>query len=68
MQNEIVLEVDRSSLEVDGINTWDYPDFCDAFFSYGEWSDGTPMTDEELNQFSDDNAELLNEMVHNHLM
>lgn len=26
----------------------DYPDFCDAFISYAEWKDGTPLTDDEL--------------------
>jgi len=31
--------------EVDGVDSEDYPDFCDAFFSYAEYEDGTPLTD-----------------------
>ena len=33
-----------SYVEVDGIDTADYPDFCDAFISYAEY-DGRAMTD-----------------------
>lgn len=46
-------EVDMTSLEVDGVDPKDYPDFNDVFFSYGQFKDGTLLTDEEL--------ELLNE-------
>jgi len=35
------------AIEVDGIDTRDYPDFCDAFISYAEYK-GVEMTDEEL--------------------
>ena len=35
------------NLEIDGIDTTDYPDFCDAYASYAEWEDGTPLTEEE---------------------
>ena len=29
------------NLEIDGIDTTDYPDFCDAYASYAEWEDVT---------------------------
>ena len=49
--------------EVDGIDSSDYPDFCDAFFSYAEYEDGTPLTDEELEQLGDENAEMINQLA-----
>ena len=48
------------SLEVDGLDGDDYPDFCDAFFSYAEFEDGTPLTDEQLEELADENPEILN--------
>ena len=42
-----------SDVEVDGIDTADYPDFCDAFISYAEY-DGRAMTDTELDTLNDD--------------
>ena len=33
-------------LEVDGVDSADYPDFSDAYFSYGCYEDGTPLTDD----------------------
>lgn len=47
-------EIDYSTLEVDDINHRDAPDFTDAYFSYGEYTDGTQLTDDELNRLSDD--------------
>jgi hypothetical protein len=40
--------VNERSLEVENVDRSDYPDFCDAHFSYGEYNDGTPLTDDEL--------------------
>jgi hypothetical protein len=47
-------EIDYDSLEVDGIDTRDYPDFVDAYFSDGYYTDGTPLPDEVLNDLGDD--------------
>lgn len=41
------------SVEVDGINSRDYPDFCDAYIDYAE-IDGRPLTDKELDEVNDD--------------
>jgi hypothetical protein len=49
--------------EVDGVDSGDYPDFCDAFFSYAEYEDGTPLTDEELEQLGDENGEMINQLA-----
>lgn len=51
------------NLEVEGVDMDDYPDFCDAFFSYGEYDDGTVLSDEELEQLGDENGDALNEMA-----
>ena len=39
-------------LEVDGVDSGDYPDFSDAYFSSGCYEDGTPLTDEELDKLT----------------
>lgn len=41
------------SVEVEGIDTRDYPDFSDAYISYAE-IDGREATEEELQELSDD--------------
>ena len=48
-----------SDFEVDGIDTADYPDFCDAYienasvFHNGVWRDATEDELDELNEDSD---------------
>ena len=42
------------NVEVDGIDTRDYPDFCDAYITYAEHEDGTVFTDDELEVLNDD--------------
>lgn len=39
-------------LEVDGVDSGDYPDFSDAYFSSGCYEDGTPLTEEELDRLT----------------
>ena len=60
-------KVDISSLEMEDVDMKDYPDFTDAFFSYGEYSNGKEMTDEELSDFQDENMDLANELAHDSL-
>lgn len=54
-------EVNLKTLEVDGIDTRDYPDFVDSYASYLEYTDGTPLTDDELSEFTDKNSDLVQE-------
>lgn len=58
--------VDTGSLEIDGVDGRDAPDFSDAYFSAGKFKDGTDMTDEELNELADEHPDLLNEMIYHH--
>jgi hypothetical protein len=39
-------------LEVDGVDSGDYPDFSDAYFSSGCYEDGTLLTEDELDQLT----------------
>ena len=54
-------------LEVDGVDGSDYPDFADAYFSYGCYEDGTPLTDEELERLNDLASDVLWEMAFDRL-
>jgi len=40
-----------TDVEVEGIDTRDYPDFSDAFISYAAY-DGQPMTEQQLDQLN----------------
>lgn len=42
-----------SNVEFDGIDSRDYPDFCDAYVLSADY-DGEPMTDEQLEELSQD--------------
>ena len=55
--------VEISSLQIDGVDTRDYPDFTDAYFTYGEYVDGMEMTDDELMKFQEENYDLLHDLV-----
>jgi len=52
-------------VEVEGIDTRDYPDFCDAYISYAEIN-GREATDEELEELSED-RDFVYEMTFNQL-
>jgi hypothetical protein len=46
-------------IQVDDINTSDYPDLCDAFISYAEHADGTPLTENELDYLNENHGEFV---------
>ena len=54
-------------LEVDGVDSRDYPDFSDAYFSNGCYEDGTDLTDDELIQLADLSGDVLWEMAYDSL-
>ena len=58
-----------TELEVDGVDSRDYPSFCDAYFSYAVWIDtDKELTDAELDQLTEDYPEYLNEMAYESLL
>ena len=50
-------------LEIDGVDSSDYPDFCDAYFSGGCYEDGTKLTDDELEHLTILAGDVLFEMA-----
>ena len=58
--------VDTGSLEIDGVDGRDAPDFSDAYFSAGQFKDGTEMSDEELNELASEHPDLLYEKIYHY--
>lgn len=50
-----------SAIEVDGIDTSDYPDFCDAYITYAEYK-GKPMSERQLERLNE-NSQFVYECV-----
>jgi hypothetical protein len=57
--------VDLATLQIEGLDTRDYPDFCDAYFSRGNKLDGTPLDDDELTDLTENYPLTLHEMALN---
>jgi hypothetical protein len=51
-----------ADVEVDGIDTRDYPDFCDAFIASATYK-GLPMTDSQLDRLNDDKDYVYEEVM-----
>jgi hypothetical protein len=49
-------------IEIDGIDTKDYPDFCDAYILRCVY-DGRELTDEELDELQNQRPDLVYEYV-----
>ena len=60
--------VDVSSLEIDGVDYRDAPDFCDAFFSAGQYEDGTKMSDEDLDALKENHPNLFYDLIYDHMV
>ena len=54
-------------MEVEGVDSRDFPDFSDAYFSYACYEDGTALTDEELDKLAEQNADVLWEKAYDSL-
>lgn len=51
-------------VEVDGCDSRDYPDFCDAYFSYAVFEDTLEeLSDDELTELTDTYGDVVNEMA-----
>lgn len=52
-------------VEIDGVDPRDYPDFCDAYFSYAVYADdGSELTEDDLFILGQLYPERLNEMAY----
>mgnify|MGYP003343493889 CR=1 FL=1 len=64
LKGRVVVDV-----EIDGVDTRDYPDFCDAYFSHAVFKDTLEeLSDEELEQLTEDYPEVVNEMAYGHYL
>lgn len=65
MMNGNTIDIDQvTDLDVDGVDRRDYPDFADAYFSYGVWKDtGQELTDDELSQLTDEYPDVVHQMA-----
>lgn len=59
--------VDPDTIQIDGINFSDAPDFVDAYISYAEYSDGIELSDDELDKFTEENYDLVYQKVQDHI-
>ena len=57
-------QVDINTLEVTIPDTTDYPDFSDAHFVSGQYTDGTPIDDQDLDDLARTHGDLLHVMTH----
>lgn len=53
-----------NSIEIDDIDTRDYPDFTDAYISYAEYTDGKKLNDNELEELQDEYPNMPNKLIH----
>ncbi len=62
----IVMFKGRQVIDIDvaNIHAWDYPDFCDAYLCSASWQDGTPLTENELDELQDSQSHLAHELAH----
>ena len=60
------MELDKiKNIELDGIDTKDYPDFCDAFIASAEY-EGVELTDGEIQELNC-NSDFVYQSVLNYL-
>jgi hypothetical protein len=60
-------EIDLRSLEIDGVDPRDYPDFSDAYISYALFTDGSELNDQEMDQLNDEHGDLVHELAYSSL-
>jgi hypothetical protein len=57
-------QVDVSTIEIDGIDRRDYPDFSDAYISAAQYTDGTPLDDKAVEQLNNMAYGWVNSKIH----
>ena len=59
--------VDLGSIELDGVESWDRPDYADAYASAATFTDGSPLSDDELEELTDKHGDIINMRAHDML-
>lgn len=60
-------QVDLTTITLDGVESWDRPDYADAYADYAEFTDGTPLSDDELEELTDKHGDVINMKAHDML-
>jgi hypothetical protein len=55
-------EVDISSLIIEDVHNWDFPNFSDSFISSGKDIDGNSLTGKELQELENEFPNLVNQL------
>ena len=61
-------EINVNSIVMGGVDTTDYPDFCDAYIEYAEFNDGTELTEEQLEALTKSKPELVAEQAWEYML
>lgn len=56
-------KVNLNSVEIEGLDPADRPDYSDAYISYAEYEDGTELTPEEIEQFEQENYGVIHDIL-----
>jgi hypothetical protein len=59
---------DLRDVVIDGICMDDYPDFVDAYISEAIDANGNPLSDDQLEELTNDNSEFVQQMAHEEIM
>ena len=57
------LEKKITNYEIEDVKSSDYPDFCDAFISYAEEENGNEMTEQQIEEWTENNEEEFYDMI-----
>jgi len=55
--------VDIGTIEIDGIDRSDYPDFCDAYIASAQYEDGTDLSEDECELLQDTYPGVIYDMI-----
>ena len=58
-----IIKMKLTDYELEDVKSWDYPDFCDAFISYAEDENGKEMTEQQIEEWTENNQEDFYEMI-----
>ena len=58
-----IIKMKLTDYELEDVKSWDYPDFCDAYISYAEDENGNEMTEQQIEEWTENNEEEFYEMV-----
>ena len=62
-----IIKMKLTDYEIEDVKSWDYPDFCDAYISYAEDGNGKEMTEQQIQEWTENNEEEFYEMILNYL-